>query len=76
MRYCLVDDGDGHTWLCPAERREEALAQIEAVEAFWASAKAGHVPEGDEPAGPPDLGWLIPVDNLYRLTFADPREDL
>lgn len=76
MRYCLVEDGDGHTWLCPAERQAEALAQIEAVEAFWASAKSGHAPEGDEAAGPPDLGWLIRVDNPGRLTFSEPREDL
>lgn len=75
-RYCLIYDGDGHAWLCPVERRAEALAQIGAVCEFWSSARPGHPPEGDEPVSPEDLDWLIAVDNVHRLTFSEPQEDL
>lgn len=72
VRYCLVGDGDGHHWLCPVERREEAVAQLAAVSAYWEDM----TPSGPPPLGPDEIDWLQRIDNPSCLTFAEPREDL
>lgn len=83
-RWALVGDGDGHTWLVPAERRAEALAAIEGVGAYWAwldrhdcaAEGRGERCECDPPTGEPDVpDWFRQVAGPFALTFCEPRED-
>lgn len=68
-RFCVVSDGDGHSWLCPAERRTEALALIEACETYWGSSR-----KGPAPPDPDSVNWLRRIDGIHRLTFTDPQD--
>jgi hypothetical protein len=59
--YILIRDDDDDWYVCPAEKREEARAYLEAVEHYWASDAAGEVGPPEEPewldqvGGPPSL---------------------
>lgn len=71
QRWCVVSDGDGHSWLCPAERRGEALSLLEANEDFWCRDSInGETP----PPSPDEVEWLRRIDGVHRLTFTDPQE--
>ena len=34
-RYCIISDGDGHEYICPADKQEEALAYFADVDRYW-----------------------------------------
>lgn len=70
-RYCLVSDGDGHTWLCPVERREELRELLDACEEYFGSKSP---PDEEPPPDPDSLPWLRRIDNPGRLTFTEPEE--
>lgn len=74
QRYCVVSDGDGHSWLCPAQRRAEAVELIEACETYWATFTTG-LGAGPTPPDPDSVGWLRRIESAEHLTFTDPRED-
>lgn len=65
-RYCIVEDDAGHGYLCPAERREEATAALEAIEAYW------FAETDDDP--PPFPAYLVRLEGGV-LTFAAPLVD-
>lgn len=35
MRYALINDDDGHWYVCPEERLEEASSYLEKVADYW-----------------------------------------
>lgn len=64
--YCLVLDGDTRWYTCPSIHREEAKAYFQRVEDYQAQ-YVGY--PGPEPTVPP---WLIYIENLQDLVFANP----
>lgn len=68
QRYCLIQDDSCHWYICPAERREEAMKMFEALTAYW---------EGDMNEEPPDEpGFIERLDGApERITFADWRAE-
>lgn len=70
-RFCLVEDSEGHHWLCPVERRREVVQQIEAIVACYES---GDYDGASSLADPEHLG-LKRIDNPKRFTFTNPQED-
>jgi hypothetical protein len=65
-RWCIVSDDSGHTYLCPAERRDEAEETLEAIEEYWNA----HRYDDECPADP---DYLIRFDS--GLTFENPLID-
>lgn len=64
-RWCLISDDDGHLFLCPAERREEAENMFGAYYEWQ-----GNYPDGNPPALP---DFVERIDGYAGLTFTDPR---
>jgi hypothetical protein len=65
-KYCLINDDDGHWYLAPFERRNEAREILESIEEAWAE-EANEIPEV------PD--WLKEIDGYHKLTFENPIEE-
>jgi hypothetical protein len=63
-KFILISDDDGHWYVCPADKRLEAVAHFEAVDRYWS-------PDNDPEGDPPEyLDWLEPVGGApWRVTF-------
>jgi hypothetical protein len=72
-RWCVLGDGDGHTYLVPAGRRGEALAALERCGRYWASGDDEWRAANEADAELPD--WMRQVRGAELLTFTDPRDD-
>lgn len=57
-RYCLIRDDCGHWYLCPIDKREQAIDTFDRLEA------------GEDIAEPDYVQMIEP----HRLTFTDPQE--
>lgn len=66
QRWCVVGDGDGHRYLCPADRADEVEEQFAALAAYWDRLDA----DGE---CPPDPSEGLQRLEGHRLTFTDPR---
>jgi hypothetical protein len=63
-RFCLIQDDSCHWYICPAERREEAVRMFEACSTYW----EGNM-EGESPKEP---GFVERLDGApERITFTD-----
>ncbi len=60
---CLVDDREGMYFLCPAYKRDEALAYFE--HHYESMAEDDWVPQ-------PFPKYLVPVTSVENLTFYNP----
>lgn len=67
--YCLIQDGDGHWYLCPVERRKEAIHMLWAIEAYWDD-PGWHKYVADPP---PDPDFVERIDNPFVLAFSHPN---
>lgn len=65
-RYCIVEDSNGDRRICPAEKKQEVEASIDAVEVFWDNLD-------DEEERPEDLSENLPLWEGEALTFSDPQ---
>jgi hypothetical protein len=63
-RQCLIDDGEGNLFLCPAYKRSEAVSYFEQVYERMV---------GDDYLPPPLPGYLIAISEVERLTFKDAK---
>lgn len=66
QRWCLICDGDSRTYLCPVDKRDEALEVLGAIGEYWA-----RLPEGQPPELPT---YLVEAENPFSslFSFADP----
>lgn len=73
QRYTLIQD-DGRWYMCPVDRREEALHYFAQIHAFWEASeeeqKTLTLPDDDE-----NDGWLREINGPHTLSFTDPREE-
>lgn len=67
QRWRLIADDDGHWYLCPSGREEEARKMLDAVSAYWDEEL------GDTPPPMPD--FVNRIDGPESVTFSDPQED-
>lgn len=65
LRYCIVSDGDCHKYLCPLEKREEAVKILEEIVNYWDN-------KNYDKRLPDKPNYLIELGNLYRLNFTNP----
>lgn len=65
QEFTLIGDDDGHWYVCPADRREEAEAFFEKSRAYW---EPGSKHEGEAPE---ETEWLEQIGgspSLVRFT--------
>lgn len=60
----LIRDDDGHWYVCPAERADEAAAYFESAAEYWADPEA----DGDPPPEPDYLEGVGGTPSLVRFT--------
>jgi len=36
--YCIISDQSGHRWICPVDKKEKVVANIQAIEDYWSNA--------------------------------------
>ena len=65
-RFCIIKDDSGHAYLCPLERRDEAIHILSEIENFWYS--------DDVEEAPPDIPDYLISTEISRLSFSDPIE--
>ena len=64
--YCMIKDEDGHYYLCPAYRREEAVRYFAKL--------YEHFSEGELDVDPLPLPkYLTEIDGPQKLIFQNPR---
>lgn len=62
--FVLIQDDDGHWYVCPAEKQGEASEAFEAIDTYWQDMEA----EGDAPEVPPYLVRVGGAPSLVRFT--------
>lgn len=68
QRYRFIRDDDGHWYLVPAERYDEASKHFEAVYAYW---NAGDDARGEPPDDP---DWIQQLGcGVQRYSFTNPE---
>lgn len=70
QKYCLITDDDGHYFISPFERKDEAEIILESIYNYWNECK------DDEDVECPEMpDWLKQIDGWHRLTFENPVEE-
>jgi len=76
-RYCLIQDDDCHWYICPSDRRSEALEMFEAFY-LWHDRHSRLWDHEDawESLGPepPEPDFIDRINGPHDLTFTDPKE--
>lgn len=70
-RLCLIGDGDGHWFMVPSGKKEEANRYFEKLGEFWDADEA----KRDGLDYPEEPDWLRPINGPHTLTFTDPQDD-
>ena len=68
QKYCLIIDDDGHWYLVPFERKQEAEEILDSIADYWES-------DIDDNNCPEMPDWLKRIDGLHKLTFENPVEE-
>lgn len=69
MEYVIISDDSGHSYVCPADRQEEASGLLDEIEDFW-----DKMPLEDrdrDPVEEPEIpDWLKPIGGaISRVKF-------
>lgn len=68
QKYCLLDDGDGHWFICPFEKRKEGGRAIDSIVEYW--------DVGDFDKECPVLPeWMKQINGPHYLSFENPVEE-
>lgn len=66
MKYCIINDEDGHLYLCPVENVEEAHKYFNDIYKLYY--------DGDYDLDAPEMpSFLSVIDNLEKLCFQIPE---
>ena len=71
-RLCLISDGDGHWFIVPSDKKEQASRYFQKLGEYWEAGDADRhsLDYPDEPE------WLRPINGPHTLTFSDPQDDV
>lgn len=64
MEHVLIQDDDGHWYVCPADKADEACRVLAAITAYW----GGRDYDGDPPGTPEYLRPVGGSPSLVKFT--------
>lgn len=71
-RYCVISDGDSRRYLCPADRREEAVRRLAEIQQFWMN-RTVSTRDTFEVLTPPSVPTYLVQLEGELLTFEAPQ---
>lgn len=66
MEFVIISDDDGHHYICPADREEEADEMLQTITDYWREDRDGECP--------PSPDFLVPIGGaISRVKFQNYR---